>query len=182
MAAAVACFLCASVRLNRSHVLTIVRNLHDTAWIEQFRVLSHFYSDTGSNNISKVTACSSQNFKSVLCVLKQKICFKQVFCCLENTTWEANTFELEIPVWNQEISDDSSKSFLSENHWLISCHTFMASQHFMMPKKTQISSSCEKYHVGNLQEDSSYSIQNGRFWFFRGCKTQKYPTNSEFSV
>lgn len=49
-------------------------------------------------------------------------------------------------------------------------------------KKNQISSSCEKYHVGSLQEDSSYSIQNGRFWFFRGCKTQKYPTNSEFSV
>lgn len=139
-------FLCAYTRLNCSLALTIVRIPHDPAWIEQFRILSHFYSDLDSNKISKAHACSSQIFKSVLCLSKQKICFKQVFCYSENSEWEMNNFKLEIPTWNQANSNDISKSYPPENCWLLPCHTSTATQHFMMPKR-QISSSCVKYHA-----------------------------------
>lgn len=136
-------FLCASTRLNCSHVLTIVRT---PAWTEQLRMLSHFYSDMGSTEISKVLAYSSQNFKSVLCSLKQKICFRHVFCYLENSTWEMNVYKLEIPIRNQAISNDIRKSCPLEDCWLLPCHTSMATQHFMM-LKNQTSSSCAKYHA-----------------------------------
>lgn len=33
--------------------------------------------------------------------------------------WEKNTFKLEIPVWNQEISNDSDKCFPSEKQSLV---------------------------------------------------------------
>lgn len=128
-------FLCASTRLNCSRVLTVVRTPHDPAWIEQLRMLSHFYSDMGSNKFSKVHACISQNFKSVLCLLKQKICFKQVFCYSENNMWEMNTFKLEIPVRNKTISNDINKSCPPENCWLLPWHTSVATQHFMMLKR-----------------------------------------------
>lgn len=198
MAAAVACFLCASISLNCSRVLTIVRTLHDTTWIEQFRVLSQFYSNMGSNNISKVTACSSQNFKSVLCVLKQKICFKQLFCCSENIMWEKNTFKLEIPVWNQEISNDSGKCFPSEKQSLvvIMSHIHGFSTFHDATKKNNKNKNKKTHNNNNKkpffqlckiscgQSVRGQFLQYSKWWirFFTGCETQKYPTNGEFSV